>query len=111
MATRPKRTVRGRTPWPYFKRSLTESEAIAAADERLRPDNISAVGLRLALVILARSPEELMKGALTEHDGESTAIAMCKILDEVEEEFKGRLELLRAARARVLWTASYVHGI
>jgi len=52
-----------------------------------------------------------MKMALAEGgDKDDPMIGALKILEEVEGVFNRRLEMLKAAH-RLLWAASYVHGV
>lgn len=96
---------------PEFKPAWTKEEAISAANMNLAPDHVSAVGLRLASVVLAQTPEELIRGALAEGDGESPAETVVKLLEETESCYKARMEILEAAKARVLLTACYAYGV
>lgn len=83
-----------------------------AANSNLAPTHISAVGLRLISIMLSKTPEELMSMALADGD-DKDGPTMCalKLFDEVEGIFEGRLEMLRAARTRVLWAARYACGV
>jgi hypothetical protein len=99
---------------PTFQPCWTEAKAVEMANDHLAPDAVANAGYRLAMVILATPAEGLMKGALAssaDEQAESPAECVSRILMEAEGDLKSRLELLRVAQARVLWSAAFVHGV
>jgi hypothetical protein len=109
MTRRPKRRP---TPRPKFKPLWSEEEGLRAANNRLALDGVESVATRLAAMVLARTPEQLMRGALEQGDGGTMpAEVVLKLFGEAEGLLKARLEVLGAARTRVLWAAAYAHGV
>jgi len=99
---------------PTFQPCWTEAEAVQLANDQLALDTAANAGYRLAMVTLATSAEDLMRAALLEASGEgeeSPAECVSRILTEAEDALKGRIEILKAAQARVLLTACFVHGV
>jgi hypothetical protein len=99
---------------PTFQPCWTEAKAVEMANNHLAPDAVAQAGYRFAMVIPALPVEGLMKGALASSDdeqAESPAECVSRILMEAERDLEGRLEVLRAAQARVLWSAAFVHGV
>lgn len=99
---------------PTFQPCWTQAEAVELANDHLAPDAVANVGYRLAMIILARPAEDLMRGALASSDdeqAESPAECMSRILTEAEGALKSRLEILQTAQARVLLLACFVHGV
>lgn len=97
-------------PRPRFAPCWSEADAVRIADEHLAPDAVLAVGFRFAVVTLARTPEQLIAGALDESKSEG-AEALCKLFIEAEELLAGQIEVVRAAKDRVLMTACFAHGV
>ena len=108
-SARKARTPRRRLFRPKFEPCWTAEVAADKAEEHLAPDSIGSVGFRVIAVALARTPEELIQGALA-GDGKG-AEATLDLLQEAEAEYKMRLELLEAARARILMSAAYAYGL
>jgi len=84
------------------------------ADQHLAPYNAVNATFRVALAILAKTPEEVMESALQPaKEGEKEAPAECisRLLVEAEEALKGRLEIIQSAQARLLVCACFVHGV
>ena len=88
--------------------------AVEMADHHLAPDAVANAVYRFAMVILSRTVEQLMSGALKEPKGddkERPAECVFRILMEAESDLKDRLDVIRSAQARVLWSACFVHGV
>jgi hypothetical protein len=49
---------------PTFRPCWTEAKAVEMTNDHLAPDAVANVGYRLAMVILARPAEDLMRGRL-----------------------------------------------
>jgi hypothetical protein len=98
---------------PTFQPCWTEAKAVEMANDHLAPNAVANAGYRLAMVILARPVERFMEGTLASSDDAEggPAECVCRILMEAEGDLKSRLEVLRAAQARVLWSAAFVHGV
>ena len=114
MSRRPTKAKDVAVPRPTFKPCWTEAKAVELANAQLALDTAANAGYRLAMVTLARSAEDLMRAALLEASSEgkeSPVECVCRILAEAEDALKGRLEILKAAQARVLLSAAFVHGV
>jgi hypothetical protein len=99
---------------PTFHPCWTEAKAVEMATNHLAPDAVAQAGYRIAMTILAQSAESLIRGALAssgDEQAESPAECVSRILTEAEGDLNSRLEILRAAQARVLWSAAFVHGV
>ena len=114
MNRRPTKAKDVAVPRPTFKPCWTEAKAVELANDQLALETATNAGYRLAMVTLARSAEDLMRAALLEASGEgeeSPAECVSRIFTEAEDALKSRIEILKAAQARVLWSACFVHGV
>lgn len=99
---------------PTFAPYWTVAAAHQMADQHLAPHNAVNTTFRVALAILARTPEELMQSALQsakEVDEEAPAECISRLLLEAEDALKGRLEIIQSAQARLMLCACFVHGV
>ena len=98
---------------PRFEPLWTEADGIRTANDLCATDAIGQAGTRLAALVLARTPEELIRGAALPEsaDGGHPAISTIEILAEAVSAIEARLEILKSAHARVLSTACFVHGV
>jgi hypothetical protein len=107
-----RRCRRQPTPRPNFQPARSGEEGIRATNQHLAPESMGNVATRLAALVLARTPEQLMRDALEEGDDGTTATeVVLNLLGEGEALLQARLEMLRAAQTRVLWSAAYAHGV
>ncbi|WP_428665082.1 hypothetical protein [Reyranella sp.] len=103
------RATARRAPKPPLVPVWTQDCAAQVIASNLAADDISAVATRVAALILARTPDELIASAAkTNDDGESVAKTMSDLLKEGMERLKARLEMMQAAEYRVLWAACVV---
>ena len=98
---------------PRFKPLWTAESGLQAANARCGTGAIDQVGTRLAALILAKTPEELMRGAALPEaaDGGHPVETALDILAEAVRMTELRLQMLRSAHARVVTTAAFVHGV
>ncbi len=104
------RTKRRPTLQPNFAPVFTKDEAIESANNALRADHFSAVAMRMTCIILSSTPEDAMR-VVRGKKGISCTEEVIKLLDDGEAHLKARLEMMAAARARILWAACHVHGV
>lgn len=88
---------------PNFKPAWTREEGVEAVRRRTAPDAVENVAVRVAALALSMTAEQLAGNAATAgSQWLETAIA---VFDEAEKHLVTRLELQRAARARLCWAA------
>lgn len=104
------RTTKHPTRRPKFAPIFTKDKAIESANDALRADHFSAVGMRMACIILSGTPKDAMRAARGK-DGIAYTEEVIKLINDSEAHLKARLEMMAAARARVVWAACYVRGV
>jgi hypothetical protein len=112
---RPKTKARPAKPLarPDFAPWWSTADAERIACSRWTSDSGWIVGCRVAVAVLAKTPDDLMRGALlpASADGIGPAETVCKALRVAEEELEAQLKAVRSAQARVLYCAAFVHGV
>jgi hypothetical protein len=98
---------------PVFVPCWSDADAKRIACDRWAPNSAWIAGCRLAIAVLAKTPDDLIRGALmpSDDEGAGPAETVSNVLREAQEELESQLEVVRAAQARVLMSACYALGV